>query len=306
MTNEGLVIAVSLCSAFAFALSTSLKHASATQLADEHGARSGALIRFIRDTLKHPLWLGGIVADVLGLSLQIVALHFGPLAVVQPVLVTGLLFALILRQRSRHDASRSEIVWGIVLTIALAGFLLVSGTTNPDHPHGAYHGPAVAAAVIGFVLAGVCVALGRRQRSGGRSAALLGIAVGVTYAASAAVLKAVTNVALRGPEALFTSWQLYAVIVLGVTGLLLNQIAFRAGPLTASLPAIATVDPLLSIAIGVVVYDEHIKHGPISGPGLVALFVLMGAAAIQLTRAGKYATPDEVVATGTTHPAPLA
>ena len=72
-----------------------------------------------------------------------------------------------------------------------------------------------------------------------------------------------------------TSWQLYTVVVVGAIGLFLSQLAFQAGPLTASLPAMATVDPLLSIVVGVLVYDEHIHRGPWSGPGLV-LMVLLG------------------------------
>jgi hypothetical protein len=49
------------------------------------------------------------------------------------------------------------------------------------------------------------------------------------------------------------SWQLYIVIALGIGGLLLNQLAFQAGPIAASLPATATIDPLLSIVVGVLV-----------------------------------------------------
>jgi hypothetical protein len=113
---------------------------------------------------------------------------------------------------------------------------------------------------------------------------LIGTAVGALYAVTAALLKAVTDIAVHGPVALLTSWQLYAVIVLGALGLLLNQIAFQAGPLTASLPAIATVDPLLSIAAGVWLYDEHIRTGPAAGIGLVVLLLVLGISVIQLSR----------------------
>jgi len=113
---------------------------------------------------------------------------------------------------------------------------------------------------------------------------LLGIAVGTVYAATAALLKALTTIALRGPIPLLTSWQLYAVVVLGATGLLLNQVAFQAGPLSASLPAITTVDPLLSIVIGVTVYDEPIRHGLPAVIGLAVLLLVLGGSVIQLTR----------------------
>ena len=134
-----------------------------------------------------------------------------------------------------------------------------------------------------------CIELGRRQRERGRSAALLGIAVGIVYAGSAAMLKAVTDIAVRSPLALITSWQLYAFVALGAAGLLLSQLAFQAGPITASLPATAAIDPLLSIVVGVSVYDEHIRRGPGAGAALVGLVVLLGVAVVQLARSPQHA-----------------
>jgi hypothetical protein len=286
---EATVIAVSLASAFTFAISTSLKHASASQLAKRDNSRIGGWRRFARATLTHPLWLGAIAADAIGFSLQVIALHLGALALVQPLLISGLLFALILRQRSGHEASRREILWGIVLTGALGAFLLVAGVSNPSKPHGGVnHWPAIIAVGAGALLAVLCIMIAR-NRSGSPAAAMLGVAVGISYAATAALLKSVTNIALRGPVPVLTSWQLYAVIASGATGLLLNQVAFRAGPLTASLPAIATVDPLLSIALGIVVFHEHIHHGTFQGLWLSSLVLLIGVAAIQLARSGQEA-----------------
>jgi hypothetical protein len=309
---------VSLASAFTFAISTSLKHASASQLARREDSRIGAWGRFARATLTHPLWLGAIAADAIGFSLQIVALHLGALALVQPLLISGLLFALLLRRGSGQGASRWEIVWGLVLTGALGGFLLLARVGNPTMPHnGVNHWPAGIAVTAGIVLAGACIIIGRK-RSGSPAAALLGVAVGISYAATAALLKSVTNIALQGPVPVLTSWQLYAVIASGAAGLMLNQVAFRAGPLTASLPAIATVDPLLSIAIGIVIFHEHIHHGTFQGFWLSSLVLLIGIAAIQLARSGQEAaaaadarraaarelSPVEVV-NGLTTPAPV-
>jgi hypothetical protein len=63
---------------------------------------------------------------------------------------------------------------------------------------------------------------------------------------------------------------------------LLSQLAFQAAPLTASLPASASVDPLLSIVVGVAVYDEHIRRGPGAGAVLFALLLVLGVAVVQL------------------------
>ena len=48
-----------------------------------------------------------------------------------------------------------------------------------------------------------------------------------------------------------TGWQPYAVLVLGVTGLLLVQSAFEAGPLRMSLPALTAAQPLAGIVCGI-------------------------------------------------------
>jgi hypothetical protein len=73
-------------------------------------------------------------------------------------------------------------------------------------------------------------------------------------------------------------------VILGAAGLFLNQLAFQSGPLVASLPATATVDPLLSIVVGVLVYDEHVRPGPGHGVVLVVMLLLLGASIIQLAR----------------------
>lgn len=290
MSTGWLVIPVGLASAFAFAVSSSLKHVSAGQVPDAQDMHPNKLLALIRSTLAHPLWLGAIVADVVGLILQVIALHLGALAVVQPLLVAGLLFALLLRARYEHNISLREVCWAAVLTAALCGFLVVGGTTR-SAASPADRGPALAAALIGVALAAACVHLGRVQSRRGRAAALMGVALGAVYAAAAGLLKSLTDIGLRRPAALLTSWQLYVVILLGAFSLLLTQLTFQAGPLTASLPAMSTVDPLLSIAIGVVVYDEHLRSGPLAGAGLIGLLGILGVAILQLSRAEAHCQP---------------
>lgn len=298
--HQWIVVLLGLGAALAFALSSSLKHVSAGHHPDAQSMGPRKLARFAQAMLSHPLWLGAIGCDVVGLGLQVTALHLGALVVVQPLLVTGLVFALLLRRfYDRHHIGRRQVVWAVVLSAALAGFVILATTGhNPIRPERADRLPAVVAGICGALLAGACVELGRRQRDEGRSAALLGIAVGIIYAATAALLKGVTDVALKGPVALLSSWQLYTVAVIGATGLLLNQLAFQAGPLTASLPATATVDPLLSIVVGVFVYDEQIRRGPAGGVVLALLVVLLGIAVIQLARNPEYAAARAEEAAG--------
>ena len=81
---------------------------------------------------------------------------------------------------------------------------------------------------------------------------LLALAAGLLYG----VQDALTRVSGRrfsagGFAGLLTSWQPYAVVVLGVTGLVLVQSAFETAPLRRSLPALTAAQPLAGIACGV-------------------------------------------------------
>ena len=282
MSVHWLVVVLSLGSALAFAVSTNLKHSSAAQVPGVSLLRVGAVARFVTATLSHRLWLAGVGADAVGLSLQVLALHLGALAVVQPLLISGLLFSLLLRRRQGRPVSGAEVRWALVLTGCLIGFLSLAGADPGAGGDGPDRLPAVAAAAAGIGVALACLVLAHRRRPAADAAALIGVAVGVVYAATAALLKGLTDRVVHGPLVALTSWQLYTVLAVGAIGLFLSQLAFQAGPLTASLPAIATVDPLLSIVVGVLVYDEHIHRGPWSGLGLVVLMVLLGTSVIQL------------------------
>jgi hypothetical protein len=128
---------------------------------------------------------------------------------------------------------------------------------------------------------------------------LFGVAVGTIYAATAALLKSITNiVADHGLANVVISWQMAAVVVLGGSGLILSQIAFQSGPLTASLPTIATVDPLLSVGIGVLVFEEHLNSSPGTTAMLVVLLVALGLAVTKLARAEAQESGTGQITTG--------
>jgi len=282
------VVGASLGSAAFFSMSTALRHRSAGQMPRVPHLGPSALLGFAAATLAHPLWLGGILADVGGLGLQVLALHIGSLTVVQPLLVSAVLFSLVVGHWvAGTPISRREVTLGSVLVLSVAGFLIISGaaTAQADRTDPL---PASLAAATSLIVVVGCVITSRRatRRKPGsrRAAALLGVAVGTIYAGTAALIKASTNLAQHGPAALLTGWQLYALLAAGALGLFLAQMAFQAGPLAASLPATATTDPLVSVLLGVVVYDERLRSGVL--PLLVSLLclVLMSAAAALLSR----------------------
>jgi len=283
------VVAASLGSAAFFSVATALKHRSAGTVPRMHHFHAADLLAFASATLRHPLWLGGMLADVGGLGLQVVALHLGALTVVQPLLVSAVLFSLIVAHRvAGTRISRREALLGAALVLSVTGFLLVSGAVSATAST-TDRFPAILSSAASLVLVTACVVASRRatrrKLDSRRAAALLGVAVGTIYAGTAALIKACTNILVQhGLVALVTSWQLYAVITAGATGLLLAQIAFQAGPLSASLPATAATDPLVSVVLGVVVFDEQLRTGAV--PLLLSLLFLvpMSTAVVFLSR----------------------
>lgn len=291
--NYPLVIVTSLASTVFFAVSTVLKHHSATTLSATHGSAAARTARFVAATVSHRWWLGGLVADAGGLGLQAYALHVGAVSVVQPLLVTALLTSLAINHLSKGTRIvPQELWWGALLVVSIVGFLAVSGASSPQlHQEAPDRGAAAISAGLAVALAVACIAVARRVPAGLR-AALLGVAVGTIYACTAVLIKAATKVlASSGLWAMLTSWQLLVLVVCGAAGLLLNQLAFRAGPLNNSLPAIATVDPLLSVALGVIVYDEQLRTGPASLVAEAVLLLGLAVAAISLSRLN--ATSDD-------------
>ena len=71
---------------------------------------------FVRYLLSNPLWLFGWVALAGAFVFQAIALHNGAVSVVQPLLVTELVFALVLRWLWLHQRIRPVTWWAAVLT----------------------------------------------------------------------------------------------------------------------------------------------------------------------------------------------
>lgn len=260
--NYYAVFGAAAASTLFAALSTALKHKSAGQ-APEVGFSLRRLGAFLRATVRHPLWLGGVLADVCALVSQVIALHYGALSVVQPVLATTILFALI----SSRIISGVELTWregalGGVLVASVALFLWVSGATAAAGPISpAHHWRAFFAATAVILAVIACVWWsGRVDRS--PRGALLGIAVGLIYAMTAVLIKACTNKFQSGLMNLILSWELYAWIAAGAAALMLAQAALQQGTLSAVVGGTAAVDPIVSVVLGLAVYDEQVRTTP--------------------------------------------
>jgi drug/metabolite transporter (DMT)-like permease len=275
---------ISVLAAVCFACSSALKHLSVRHAPDATQLSPRAVSRLILFTATHRVWLVGLGCDAGGVALQMLALHFGRLSVVQPVLVSALLFAIVIRAAfDRRRPTRGELMWAVLLAAALAAFvgLTAARATSAERVNRL---PAVIAAVAAAAAVLAVLTVGRTRTHAQTTAALFGVAVGVIYAGTAALLKEVSDILARSPMDVLLSWQLYAVIVLGIGGVILTQVGFRAGPITASLAATTVVDPLVAILLGVAVFGEEIGAGPARATVLAILLIALVISTVQLAR----------------------
>jgi drug/metabolite transporter (DMT)-like permease len=209
-----------------------------------------------------PVWLLGFFCMLAGFAFQISALHFGPLALVQPILAVELLLVfgfLALRAEKAHRAGWRE--WGAALAMSagISVFLRAAAPTG-----GQEHAPALSWWISGLAaLAGVAVAVTAvRRGSPTRRAAGLGIATGIAWGFVAAVIKELSSRISDGPAAIFGSWSVYVLIATGIGAMLLASHAMAAGPLAASQPGFTIGDPVVAILLGTFLFREHLGTSP--------------------------------------------
>jgi drug/metabolite transporter (DMT)-like permease len=217
--------------------------------------------RFAKGLFRQPLWLFSTLGSVAGFGLQGVALGTGPIVLVQPLLVTGVLFAAVTGFAVRRRRVDWPFMGALLLTVAgLAAFLVVARPTHgSDQPTLGKILPLAVALVV--VVAG-CVAWSLRAHGLSRSLTMA-LAAGVVYGATAAVAKLTIAAFSHGFGAGITHWSTWALVVLGPLGFVLNQNAFREGELASPAVAVITVtDPLVGIAIGMLWLGEAVQAGP--------------------------------------------
>ncbi len=271
--------------AILFALVTAL--ANATGLIVQHRASTAAAGRgwaLLTHLARQPLWLLGWVAMVGSLVGQALALHFGSLSLVQPLLVAELIFALVLRRLlfTQHLPGRAWVMAG-----ATAGALAVFLVDLAPHPGGITPSPDQWVRAVLLIAVGVGAGVGASRRgTPRRRAGGLAIATALLWALEAAFIREATAVLVTsGIGGLLASWPVYALIVCGATGLVCEQAALHVGPLTVSQPLIVIVDPLASVALGLGLAHDQLRSGPAVIAVAVLAFALVAAGVTGLTRA---------------------
>jgi drug/metabolite transporter (DMT)-like permease len=276
---HGVVVLLALCAAVFGAIGIVVRQRATLDVPPEQGISTVMLSTLLR----RRLWWAGTAAAVAGYVFQALALVHGSLLLVQPLLVSGLLFALPMSARLAHRrVSRGDWAWALALTAALAVFVLLarprSGSLQASAPTSTLVAVICVAVVVG------CVALAVRT-NGWRRAVLLAVAVGVMFGVVAVLTKIVMHLLDdRGLEGLLKTPALYTLVVLGVVATLLQQSAFHAGALQTSVPTMLVLEPVVAVVLGAVLLGEQLTATGFEAVALTIAIAVMAAATIALGR----------------------
>jgi drug/metabolite transporter (DMT)-like permease len=276
-----------MATAIIFAVLSALSSAGSAVLqrlaaVDHKSAAAGSGWRNAISLVRQPMWLLGGGFMVGTFVFQALALYFGPLSVVQPILVLELIFTLGLRAFLLHDGISARTWYaGLTICVGLAAFLIVASPSNDKHVPDARQwllGVGSRAVVVLVLLAL------SRYGSPGRRAALFGAATAIVWSVDAAFVKQTVDLLAHGGIiGVLTHWPLYAMVATGVLGTVLLQGAYAAGPLAASQSTLLIVDPLASILLGIQLFGETLSTGPAYIVGIVVSFAVLGAGVIMLS-----------------------
>lgn len=286
-----IALAAALASACGFAFSTSLQHRVAGT-APQHVRGWAQLLRYLA---TKPLWVVGFVLSGASLVLHAFALHLAPIALVQPIMIGGVILAVLVRSGlDRRLPSANEVIAVSVTALGIAAFVVTTDPTDTDSSIQGRDG--IMLTLAGLVLAALVVAGASRLRSSNRQALSLGACVGVLFGLTAGLTKIVAGqFASDGIGHTLMSWPVYALVVAGAFAIVVNQRAYRIAPLSMSLPMINVVDVAGAVLFGLVVLGEVPAHNPLAvaaqvaavGAMLVGLWLIARAASRRVeSRAG--------------------
>jgi drug/metabolite transporter (DMT)-like permease len=245
---------LALIAAFLFAVAATLQQKGALNLDGVSLAEPMSLVRLVGQRM----WLFGTVALLIGYALQAAALDRGRLAVIQPLLVTTIVFALPLGYwLTNQHVGRREVGGAAVIIIGLAAFTIFG-----DPAGGKDNAPNDEWAFAIVVLSVICALLLMVGRGGTPTtiAAVYGSVAGILFGLSAALTKPTVEMLHDGVGVMLSHWECYALAIAGVLGFVLQQVSLGTGRLAPSVATVSVVNPIVGVLLGIAIFDERFSR----------------------------------------------
>jgi drug/metabolite transporter (DMT)-like permease len=254
-----------------------------TQRVSSGAGPSGSVMRLAWYLIRQPLWLLGLAAAIAGFVFQAIALDHGELSVVQPLLITEIVFVLIMRRAWLRQHVRAAAWASAALTCASLAVFIAAAEPRGGHPTPTSKAWVATIALFGGASAVMTVLAARGSPA--YRAALYATASAVVAALMATFIKTVvTSLTSDGVTTVLTSWPVYALVASGIASALLVQAALHVGPLTISQPLMVVVGPIVSIWLSVWLFGEYFTDSPAVLATAACSFVALIIGVVLLTR----------------------
>jgi len=249
-------VAAALGAVCGFAIAAVLQQLAARTVPREDSMQ----IKLLLLLLRRPLWLLGVAAMLAGYGLQALALSLGPVALVQPIVVTELAFAIPLamwldrkRPGLREWLGLAGVVFGV--STFLLGAEPAPGSADPTFTVWLYvlvpTGSLVAVAIFAAA-----------RSSGPKRSVLLGAAAGLCFGVIAVLTKTTTFLLGQGLNVALRQWEPYLLVGVGILALVCSQSAYQSGPIAYSMPMHDLLEPSVAAIIGITALNERIPLDP--------------------------------------------
>jgi drug/metabolite transporter (DMT)-like permease len=271
------VLVWALTAAVLYGTGAALQQRQAAAAPSQAAGRPRLLLLLVR----RPWWLLGVGVELGGFATHAVALRTGPLTTVQMLVASSLLFS-VATVRLWSGRRLSWTAWAAVLAVVagIASFVVLASPAGGAPGASGPAGLAAACLATGAVpLAAAGLAAAGRRRS-----VLLAVAAGLADAGIAVVTMAFSHVISGGLTGMAGSWATYALMLGGPCSLLLTQTAYQAGRPMITLPVIAVVTPVASLAVGNLLLGESAQLGVLSGAVAVLAVLVTSAGLVVLAR----------------------
>jgi hypothetical protein len=275
--NELIAVLIAIAGAITFGASDVIEQRATHKVANKPPLD----FKLFAELAANKLWVIGISVDIAASVMQAFALHFGPLALVQPILVLDLAFAVVITYVMARR--RPDWVTTAGVLCCTGGLVLFLAVARPQSPPVSV-GPSILLP-LGLASAGVIALCLVAWRLSPKMFLPLStaFACGVIFGITAFLLKELTQTIGLGFNPPSQQWPLYAFIIAEPLGFLLNQNAFQESSLIAPVLAIRTVtDPLVAIGIGLVWLNEDIASSPAAIAAELVGLVVMSVGVVAL------------------------
>jgi drug/metabolite transporter (DMT)-like permease len=279
---DELAAVLAILAAVCFALAATLWQKAALGMSGVSVRRPKSLVVL----LTQWVWLLGLAAQIGGVALQAAALDRGRVSIIQPLLVTTVIWALPLGYFLTHQTiGRREVSGAVIIVVGLALY-----ASFGDPAAGIDNAPGSDWAAAIFVIVAACIALLLFANRGSLStrAALLGTIAGMLYGLSATLMKPVVeNLHTEGLGNVIAGWEFWVWAAAGIVGFLFQQLSLSTGRLVPSVATVSVANPVVSVMLGALVLQERLDKNPpwhaVVAVGALCL-ALLGAVVISSAR----------------------